>query len=104
MGTPASLKESEGEMMRLELIMEPGAAQPSLPPYYQQPVIINRRILGRINPAGTTDAIAWARGLKDGGAIEEFSLGPSTLEDVYIRLVKNPEGNGNGHPARGARK
>lgn len=93
-GTPASLKESEDETMRLELILEPGAAQPSLPPYFQQPVVINRRILGKIGASHTTDAIAWARELKGNRTVEEFSLGPSTLEDVYVRLVKNPEANG----------
>ena len=40
-------------------------------------------------------AIDWARGLKESGTIEEFYLGPATLEDVYVRLVKNPENNGN---------
>lgn len=104
MGTPASLKETEGDTMRLELILEPDAAQPSLPPYFQQPVIINRRILGGILPDKMAEAMAWARGLKDGGAVEEFSLGPSTLEDVYIRLVKNPEGSiSNGNNGKGAR-
>jgi ABC-2 type transport system ATP-binding protein len=90
-GTPASLKEDEGDAMRMELILEPGAAQPTLPDYIQQPVIVNRRIVGRVNPADITTAIHWARELKDGSSIEEFSIGPATLEDVYIRLVKNPD-------------
>jgi hypothetical protein len=38
--------------------------------------------------------MTWARGLKETGVIEEFSLGPATLEDVYVRLVKNPDDNG----------
>ena len=95
MGTPASIKESEGDDMRLELILEPETKQPSFPPFYQHPVIINRRILGEVRPADIPTAIGWARGLKEGGNIEEFSLGPATLEDVYIRLVKNPDSNGN---------
>jgi ABC-2 type transport system ATP-binding protein len=101
MGTPASLKESEGDAMRLELILEPNTPQPSLPEYIKQTLVINRRILGNVQPADIPGAIAWARGLKDAGNIEEFSLGPSTLEDVYIRLVKNPENNGgNGKETR----
>jgi ABC-2 type transport system ATP-binding protein len=95
-GTPASLKESEGDAMRLELILEPRANEPSLPDYFKQPVIINRRILGVVSPADISSAIAWARGLKESGVIEEFSLGPATLEDVYVRLVKNLNNNGNG--------
>jgi len=95
MGTPASLKESEGDNMRLELMLEPKAAEPSLPEYLKKPIIINRRILGEVKPADISNAMAWARGLKEGGTIEEFSLSPATLEDVYVRLVKNPNGNGN---------
>jgi ABC-2 type transport system ATP-binding protein len=91
MGTPASLKEDEGDTMRLELILEPSKATPILPDYLQQPIIINRRIVGRVSPADITTAIDWARGLKENGTVEEFSLGPSTLEDIYVRLVKNPD-------------
>jgi ABC-2 type transport system ATP-binding protein len=108
MGTPASLKQSEDDAMRLELILEPDAKQPDFPPYYQQPVMINRRVLGRINTAETTAAMEWARSLKEKGIVEEYSLGPATLEDIYVRLVKNPEGNGhngngNGKKGKGAR-
>ena len=90
-GTPASLKEAEGDAMRLELILEPGVAEPALPDYFKQPVVVNHRIVGRVSPADIATAIEWARGLKDSGTIEEFSLGPATLEDVYIRLVGNPD-------------
>jgi ABC-2 type transport system ATP-binding protein len=103
MGTPASLKASEGDTMRLELILEPEAAQPPFPAYFKQPVVINRRILGEVTPSGITEAIAWARDLKDKGITEEFSLGPSTLEDVYVRLVKNPEANGGNGNGKGKR-
>jgi ABC-2 type transport system ATP-binding protein len=90
-GTPASLKEDEGDAMHLELTLEPGAAEPPLPDYLQNPVTVNRRIVARVSPTDITTAINWARGLKESGAIEEFSLGPATLEDIYIRLVKNPD-------------
>jgi len=91
MGTTSSLKEDDGDAMRLELILEPSQTEPTLPDYLQQPVIVNRRIVGRVNPVDITTAIEWARGLKESDAIEEFSLGPTTLEDIYIRLVKNPD-------------
>jgi ABC-2 type transport system ATP-binding protein len=106
MGTPASLKESEGDAMRLELTLEPHATTPEFPLYFEKPVTLNRRILANILPENVPAAIAWARSLKDAGNIEEFSLGPATLEDVYVRLVKNPEGNvnnGNGKKGKGAR-
>ena len=90
-GTPASLKEDEGDAMHLELIIEPGTAEPELPAYFQQPVSVNRRIVGRVSPADINTAIDWARGLKKNDIIEEYSLGPATLEDIYVHLVKNPD-------------
>ena len=91
MGTPASLKEDEGGAMHLELILEPNQAEPDLPEYLQNPVTVNRRIVGRVSPADISTAIEWARSLKDSDIIEEFSLGPATLEDIYVRLVQNPD-------------
>jgi ABC-2 type transport system ATP-binding protein len=90
MGTPASLKEAEGDDMRLELILEPKATEPTLPEFFKQPVVINRRIIVEVSPADITTAIGWARSLKEADTIEEFTLGPTTLEDVYVRLVQNP--------------
>jgi ABC-2 type transport system ATP-binding protein len=95
MGTPAELKESEGDSMRLELTLEPGAVQPEPPPYFTRPIATGRRLMGRVEKADIPAAIEWAQQLKGGGAIEEFSLGPTTLEDLYIRLVKNPDTGGN---------
>jgi len=90
-GTPASLKEDEGDAMHLELTLEPGAPELDLPDYLQQPITVNRRTIGRVNPDDIATAIEWTRGLKENGAIEEYSLGPATLEDIYVRLVKNPD-------------
>lgn len=99
MGTPASIKESEGDDMRLELILEPDAAQPDFPDLFLNPVSVNRRVIGGVKPRNITGAIAWARELKENRMIEEFSLGPTTLEDVYVRLVKNPDEMVNGRAA-----
>jgi ABC-2 type transport system ATP-binding protein len=91
MGTPASLKQDEGDAMRLELILEPSRGEPTLPDYLLNPVTVNRRILARVSPAYISSAIEWARGLKEINTIEEYSLGPATLEDIYVRLVQNPD-------------
>ncbi len=91
MGTTSSLKEDEGGAMHLELILEPSQTEPTLPDYLQNPVTVNRRIVARVSPGDITTAIEWARGLKESDIIEEFSLGPATLEDIYVHLVQNPD-------------
>jgi ABC-2 type transport system ATP-binding protein len=95
MGTPAELKESEDDSMRLELTLEPAAVPPDLPPYFTRPIATGRRLMGSVEKGNIPAAIEWAQQLKGGGTIEEFSLGPATLEDLYIRLVKNPDNGGN---------
>jgi ABC-2 type transport system ATP-binding protein len=77
--------------MRLELTLEPGAAQPEVPPFFTRPVAAGRRVMGRVEKEDVSAAIEWAQRLKGSGSVEEFSLGPTTLEDVYIRLVKSPD-------------
>jgi hypothetical protein len=43
--------------------------------------------MGRVDAGDLTAAIEWARGLRQGNLVEEFSVGPTTLEDVYVSLV-----------------
>jgi hypothetical protein len=35
--------------------------------------------------------VAWAEALQRAGDVEEFTLGPATLEDVYVALVGGAE-------------
>ena len=86
-GTPATLKESEGESLRLELILEPDTEPPQTPDFLIQSLTSNRRMIGKVGKNHITTAIEWARNLKEEGVVEEFSLGPTTLEDAYIRMV-----------------
>lgn len=86
-GTPATLKESEGESLRLELILEPDTEPPQTPDFLIQSLTSNRRMIGKVGKDHITTAIEWARNLKEEGVVEEFSLGPTTLEDAYIRMV-----------------
>jgi len=86
-GTPATLKESEGESLRLELIIEPDTEPPKPPDFLIQSLISNRRMITKVGKDNITAAIEWARNLKEEGIVEEFSLGPTTLEDAYVRMV-----------------
>lgn len=87
MGTPASLKEHDKASMRLELILEPGATPPPLPAFLRQTAVAGRRLIAHLTAGDVNQAVAWAQIMADRGRVEEYSLGPSTLEDVYVRLV-----------------
>ncbi len=86
-GTPASLKESGGENMRIELVLEPGAATPAMPAFVRHTGTAGQRVVGRLREADLAPAIQWASALKGAGVAEEYSLGPITLEDVYLKAV-----------------
>ena len=86
-GTPASLKGDLGSWLHLELFIEPGAQAPDAPPFFERPTMAGRRLIGEIAAESVSDAVAWATALRSAGTAEEFSIGPATLEDVYVRHV-----------------
>jgi ABC-2 type transport system ATP-binding protein len=87
MGTPASLKEQDRQKMRLEVTLELGAEVPSLPAFAAEPFSSGRRLMVRLDEAFIAPATEWAQDLKKKEIVEEFSLGPTTLEDAYVRMV-----------------
>jgi ABC-2 type transport system ATP-binding protein len=86
-GTPASLKESDAGAFRIEIVLEPAAARPHLPAFVTHSVTTGRRLIGRVDACQLGQAVDWASELKTRSVIEEFSVGPATLEDVYVRKI-----------------
>ena len=90
-GTPAELKTDENGSMRLELILEPEKNLPVLPDFLVQIAASKHRLISRVEQENIPSALELATGLKNNSLIEEFSLSPTTLEDVYIKMVGNIE-------------
>ena len=88
-GTPAGLRSGLGGSLRLELVLEPGAPPPPPPPFAAPPVTVGRRVFVDVAQSDVSRAVAWASELQDGGSLAEFSLGPASLEDVYVREVQH---------------
>jgi ABC-2 type transport system ATP-binding protein len=97
-GTPAQLKERVAGDLRLELVLEPGAAAPPMPGFVLRSTSTGQRCLATAHASAAADAVAWVEGLKRIGSVEEYRLGPATLEDVYVELVGGADAlsNGNG--------
>jgi ABC-2 type transport system ATP-binding protein len=91
MGTPGSLKGNGNTNMRFELILEPRAEMPNSPNFLKNIVISGRRLISRLSESDISSAIQWARDLKEKGAVEEYSVSPISLEDVYLKLVGHHE-------------
>lgn len=86
-GTPGAMKNGDGDYLRLELLLEPGSKLPQPPEFLSHPVNGGRRLIGRVSAQDVTQAALWANELKAGQLIEEYSIGPTTLEDMYIRKI-----------------
>jgi ABC-2 type transport system ATP-binding protein len=86
-GSPSTLKRDVADEIRLEVVWEPGTAvaEPPIPP--RASVTSGRRTRITVHHRHLGTLAAWAQDLRGGGRVEEFSLGPATLEDVYIDLV-----------------
>ena len=93
-GTPASLKSKTADLLLLELVLEPGSSEPKMPRFVRRPALAGRRLIGEVSGASLPKAIAWATDMRKLGVVEEFSIGPATLEDVYVRHVTSTNGAG----------
>ena len=94
-GTPAELKAVLGAELRLELVVDPRAAEMPVSPLGRPVVPVGNRLMVGVPMDAAGQAVAWAESLQRAGAVEEFTLGPATLEDVYVALV----GGGDVRPA-----
>jgi ABC-2 type transport system ATP-binding protein len=91
-GTPAAMKSDTANMLLLELVLEPGYAQPKMPRFVRRPALAGRRLIGEVSGTSLPKAVAWATDMRKQGVVEEFSIGPATLEDVYVRHVTSTNG------------
>ncbi|MGW5362467.1 ABC transporter ATP-binding protein [Actinopolymorpha pittospori] len=91
-GTPAELRGDDGDRLRLEVVAPDAAAAEALAtapavPASAPAVASGRRMVLTIDAVHAADALRWAQNERTAGRIEEFSVTPVSLEDVYIRLV-----------------
>jgi ABC-2 type transport system ATP-binding protein len=86
-GSPGSMKNGDGDYLRLELLLEPGTKLPPLPAFLSHTVNGGRRLIGKVMAADVTQVALWANQMKADQLVEEYSIGPATLEDAYIRKI-----------------
>jgi ABC-2 type transport system ATP-binding protein len=86
-GTPAELKARLGAALRLELVIDPGLTDLPVSPFGGSAVPVGNRLMVGVPADAAGAAVAWAEDLQHAGSIEEYTLGPATLEDVYVALV-----------------
>jgi ABC-2 type transport system ATP-binding protein len=95
-GTPATMKADFHGQLRIEVVLEPETTPSSVPNFLSRMTMSGRRLIADVETSRLSSVIEWATALRDSHVAEEFSVGPVTLEDVYIRQV-TPE-NQEAHP------
>jgi ABC-2 type transport system ATP-binding protein len=90
-GMPAELKARVGAALRLELVLDPDAPDLPASPFGLSAVRVGNRLMVGVPMGAAGPAVGWAESLKLAGFVEEFILGPATLEDVYVALVGDAE-------------
>jgi ABC-2 type transport system ATP-binding protein len=89
-GTPTSLRGDHGGRLRFELtaITEDVARELAAEAIAAEPAAVaGRRAMVPIDPDDCPAMLSWAQQLQRAGRIDEFSVNPVSLEDVYVRLV-----------------
>src|SRR5690606_20803039 len=86
-GTPAELRGGHADRLRVELSAVDEATAGRLAAGFAgaaPAVVAGRRVAVPIHTTAATAALAWAQQERDAGRVEEFSVVPMDLEDVYI--------------------
>ncbi len=91
-GTPAELKAGIADGLRLELVLEPAAPAPDQPDFAASFATTGNRVLATLPGACGGEAALWAQRLRQAGRIDEYTLGPATLEDAYVALAGETAG------------
>jgi ABC-2 type transport system ATP-binding protein len=86
-GTPSSLKAEDRGCMRMLVMLVPGALDPIEPGFVISSTRVGHNLATVIAERDAGKAIEWAQGLIAANQAEEYALGATSLEDVYIRLT-----------------
>jgi ABC-2 type transport system ATP-binding protein len=90
-GTPAELRGSLDDQLRLEVHAASESVAEDLRPPAGAPTVAGRRVVATIAPHEAADAIAWAQRERMAGRVDQFAVNPASLEDVYIGLLCQKE-------------
>ncbi|HSG78134.1 MAG TPA: ABC transporter ATP-binding protein, partial [Acidimicrobiia bacterium] len=90
-GTSSSLKAVDRGRLRLQVMLTPRVDTPDLPGFVGGHTRVRNNLITVVPESEASAGIAWAQGLIDAGVAEEYALGATTLEDVYIRLTGDIE-------------
>jgi ABC-2 type transport system ATP-binding protein len=75
----------------MELVLDHRATEVPASPFGRSTVTVGNRLMVAVPIDAAGAAVSWAEMLERAGTVEEFTLGPATLEDVYVAMVGNAD-------------
>jgi ABC-2 type transport system ATP-binding protein len=86
-GDPSEVKSLVEDRMRIELSLGKEFKNIEMPAWALSPHQNGSRLIFSLNPSKVSSTIDWAKNQTDKGFIIDYSLSPTTIEDVYIELT-----------------
>jgi ABC-2 type transport system ATP-binding protein len=83
-GRPSDLRRDRAAPLRLEVI----GLDVEAPAFLVGGARVGGRVVGGLRDDDVEEALVWCRAQQAAGVIEEYSIGPVTLEDVYVERVQ----------------
>ena len=90
-GTPSAVKNSVSNKMRLEVSLTNDLSQIEIPTWAVSSQRKGTRLFFSLPPSAVLAAFDWARGQAEQGRIIDYSLSPTTIEDVYVEFTSEKE-------------
>ncbi|ASS74008.1 multidrug ABC transporter ATP-binding protein [Tumebacillus algifaecis] len=86
-GSPAEVKSSVSNQIRLEVGLLKESTEYEVPAWAQSSNFHAGRMFLSLSPDYAPAAIEWARDHVEQGKVIDYTLSPTTLEDVYVELT-----------------
>ncbi|MEH7239161.1 ABC transporter ATP-binding protein [Bacillus sp. JJ1562] len=90
-GTPSEVKNLVHDQMRMEVNVLRDFDEIDLPSWMLSSNRKGSRLLFTIDQSNVSSTIDWVRDQVNKGLVMDYSLSPSTIEDVYIELTSGKE-------------
>ncbi|WP_066194605.1 MULTISPECIES: ABC transporter ATP-binding protein [Gracilibacillus] len=90
-GDPTEIKSLVEDKMRMELSLGKELKHIELPDWVLSPRQNGSRLIFSLNSSEVLATIEWAKNQADKGIVMDYTLSPTTIEDVYIKLTSNKE-------------
>ena len=96
-GTPAQLRAESGSAVQLQVSLSDGPVP--VPDFPSEVALVDGTLALSLAAEAVPEALAWVQVLMRSGVAESFTLAPTTLEDVYVRLMSPVSHQGHGRAA-----